>query len=248
MYDAYVAVDLGRQHDYTAIVVAEEARWVGEPLDHGPFAVPVPPEWPTARGWVAPSALLPVQRDLFRQRNYRGGRPTRPPLLVRHLERVRGRAYPQVVAGIVALLQRPPLSELPLALLVDAGGVGLAVLDLLRAAGLQPYSILATGGDRVGVAAPDDLRVPKRELVAAAQICLAEGRLRIAAGLPHAPTLVQELTDYRVAISQAGHDSYSAREGAHDDLVFAAAMACWYRDWNSQHYDRQIAAQGRVPT
>lgn len=28
-------------------------------------------------------------------------------------------------------------------------------------------------------------------------------------------------------ISAAGHDSYDAREGAHDDLVLAAALACW---------------------
>jgi len=246
MYDAFISVDLGRQHDYTAIIVAEEARWIGDPPDLGRFGPPTPVEWPpTMRGWVAPSELLPVQRQLFASLNYQGERPDRPPLLVRHIERVRGRPYPQIVDEIVDLLRRPPLAELSVALLVDAGGVGVAVLDLMRSAGLRPYAITATAGDRVNAPTVEDARCPKRELVAAAQIVLAEGRLRIASGLEHAPTLVNELTDYRVAISQAGHDSYSARTGAHDDLVFAAAMLCWFRDWFSIAFDDQIRATRR---
>jgi hypothetical protein len=250
MYEALVSVDLGRQHDYTAVLVAEEAVWIGEPPELGPFALSAQVQesilWPgTGKTWVPPSSLSRPQRALFRNRSYSGIRPSRPPLLVRHIERVRGRSYVDVVAEVKALLARPPLTDLSVALLVDAGGVGVAVLDLMRQQGLRPYSITATGGDRVNLAAPEDIRVPKRELVAAAQICLAEGRLRISAGLEHAPTLTKELQDYRVSISIAGHDSYAAREGEHDDLVFAAAMACWFRDWYSQPYDDEIANQAR---
>lgn len=251
MYDAFVSVDLGRQHDYTAIVVAEEATWVPEPpevpvwVTGGPrFQETV--NWTDAgRGWVPPSSLRAGQREFFRSRNYAGARPDRPPLLVRHLERVRGRPYPQIVDEIAALLQRSPLNSLSVALLVDAGGVGVAVLDLLRQRGLRPWSITATGGDAVNVPEYGVIRCPKRELVAAAQIALAEGRLRIAAGLEHAPTLTRELQGYQVKISATGHDSYAAREGQHDDLVYAAAQLCWFRDWFAQPHDDAIAQAQR---
>jgi len=251
MYEAFVSVDLGRQHDYTAIVVAEEAVWVGEP--------PVADSWAgsarleeqlhyrgTAHGWLPPSSLDTRQRAYFRERNYGGARPGRPPLLVRHIERVRGRPYPQIVGDLEALLARSPLAELSTIVVADAGGVGVAVSDFMWQQGVPHVSITATGGDHASVAdAGRTIRCPKRELVTAAQIALAEGRLRIAAGLAHAATLSKELADYRVTISAAGHDSYAAREGEHDDLVYAVAQLCWYRDWIAQHYDDAIAAARR---
>ncbi len=249
MYDAIVSCDLGRQADYTAIVVAEEARWVGSPPELGPGAPSSQLEkalpWQGLRGgWTPPSAMSRPQREHFRNRNYGGDRPDRPPLLVRHVERVRGRPYPQIVKEIGALLARPPLSELSAVVLVDAGGVGVAVSDLMWQQGIPHVSITATGGDRVNVAdGGRTIHCPKRELVAAAQIALAEGRLRIASGLEHAATLTKELSEYQVKISSTGHDSYSARDGAHDDLVYATAQLCWFRDWYSQHFDDAIAAQ-----
>ena len=58
---------------------------------------------------------------------------------------------------------------------------------------------------------------------------LQSGRLKIARELEHAETLKAELLNFRVKINIAtGHDSYEAwREGDHDDLVLAAAMATW---------------------
>jgi hypothetical protein len=254
MYEGYVSVDLGRQHDYTAILVAEEAVWVPDPPpapSDGAAQFVDPALWNgVGYGWRRPSALLPVQRSFFRSRNYAGARPGRPPLLVRHIERVRGRSYVNIVSEIAALLERPPLAGLATTTLVDAGGVGVAVSDLLWQQGVAHVSITATGGDHVSTAdGGRTVRCPKRELVAAAQIALAEGRLRIAAGLEHAPTMIEELSNYQVKISTAGHDSYSAREGKHDDLVYAAAQLCWYRDWHTQPYDDAIArAQRPVAT
>ena len=252
MYEAIVSVDLGRQHDYTAVVVAEEATWISDPphLESwaGAHRLEERRHWEglDARGWTAPSTLSVPQRRFFRARNYAGARPGRPPLLIRHIERIRGRPYTQVVAELAALLARPPLAALSTVVLADAGGVGVAVSDLLWQQGVPHVSITATAGDRVNVAdAGKAIHTPKRELIAAAQIALAEGRIRISAGLPHAPTLVKELQDYRVSISSTGHDSYSAREGAHDDLVYAVAQLCWYRDWFCQPTDDAIARAHR---
>ena len=56
-------------------------------------------------------------------------------------------------------------------------------------------------------------------------------RLKFAAGLPEVKTLVGELLSFEVRITEAGSDTYGAwREGAHDDLVFAVALAAWYAE------------------
>lgn len=67
--------------------------------------------------------------------------------------------------------------------------------------------------------------------------------MKIPATLPHAETLRAELANFRVKVNLAGHDTYGAgaapewREGAHDDLVFAVAMAAWFgeRDKGSSY-------------
>jgi len=67
--------------------------------------------------------------------------------------------------------------------------------------------------------------VPKGELVSKLQALLHAGELRIAASLPDAPVLLRELQDFRVRFSDAGNATFNAREGAHDDLVLALALA-----------------------
>jgi hypothetical protein len=83
--------------------------------------------------------------------------------------------------------------------------------------------------------------VPKRDLVAAVQVLLQNGRLKIAEGLELAPTLRKELLGFRVKVDpKTAHDSYEHwREGDHDDLVLATALACWYRE----HINREVEAR-----
>ena len=70
--------------------------------------------------------------------------------------------------------------------------------------------------------------VPKRDLVTGLQVLLQRGGLRIAAGLKHGPDLVTELAGMRVKVGCEGREQYGAwREGTHDDLVFAVALAYW---------------------
>jgi hypothetical protein len=65
-------------------------------------------------------------------------------------------------------------------------------------------------------------------LVSGLQVLLQTERLKIAQDIPHAETFVAELRNFRVRISESGHDSYEAwREGSHDDLVLSVAIACW---------------------
>jgi len=73
-------------------------------------------------------------------------------------------------------------------------------------------------------------KCPKRDLVSVLQVLLQTKRLKIAAALPLAQTLQQELLTFHVKIdSRTAHDSYSAwREKDYDDLVLACALACWW--------------------
>lgn len=67
--------------------------------------------------------------------------------------------------------------------------------------------------------------MPKGGLVSKLQALLHSGDLRIAASLPDAAVLGRELQDLRVRFTDAGNAAFHAREGAHDDLVLASALA-----------------------
>ena len=53
----------------------------------------------------------------------------------------------------------------------------------------------------------------------------AFGDLRIAASLHDAAVLARKLQDFRVRFTENGNATFNAREGAHDDLVLALALA-----------------------
>lgn len=151
-----------------------------------------------------------------------------------HIERLKlGTPYPTQVARLVSLATSPPLLG-ACVLAVDATGVGRAVMDMLEVA-LRPlpirpttYPVTITGGDT----AHHDVegwRVPKRDLIAAAQVALQQSKLKVASRLPDSATLVSEMLAYRVKIAQDGHDSYANdwREQPNDDLVLMLAIAVY---------------------
>jgi hypothetical protein len=145
---------------------------------------------------------------------------------VRHLQRFAlGTPYPDLVARVEVLMGLLPAGT---PLVVDSTGVGAAVVDLLVRAKLSPISVTITSGTNV-TRHDSNFRLPKRDLIACIQVLLQSSRLRISAALPEAMTLVQELLDFRLQITETGHDIYGARTG-HDDLLTAAALAVWYAE------------------
>ena len=100
-------------------------------------------------------------------------------------------------------------------------------MDLLRQAQLAPVAITITGGEAVVKEAWNRYRVPKRDLVSTMQVLLETGRLKVAAALPEAAMLVQELLAFQVKITSQGHATYGDwREGRYDDLALAVALTC----------------------
>ena len=150
-------------------------------------------------------------------------------LHLRHLERVPiGTPYPEVVRRVVEITCSSLLNG-PIHLAVDNTGVGAAVTDLLRDARPKAalLSVTITGGDTQNFSNGSH-RVPKRDLIVGLQVLLQRGGLRIAAGLRDGPILLTELMAMQVKVSTAGNEQFAAwREGAHDDLVLAVALACW---------------------
>jgi len=210
-----VSVDLGQQRDHTAIAIVE-------------------------RGYVSAGELYNAHHRHKGREIYAAREPVRLEYHVRHLERpALGTSYVEVVARILRLLRSlgPEGSE-ELVLAVDMTGVGRPVVDMLEAAindardGLPDITaawITITGGDSVTKAEGGGLRVPKRDLSSAPLVLMQNKQLKIAEGLRLKDTLQRELLNFKVKInSTTGHDSYEAwREGDHDDLVLAVAMACW---------------------
>ena len=196
----YVGLDLGQSNDYTALAVVEKTK-AGE-TDDASFAT-----------------------DLH----------------LRYLERYPLRTpYPEMVARVAALVEDPQLRSTHLdsflgrrileepELLVDATGVGRPVVDLFKERGLRYKAITITGGNKVTSVA-GGYGVPKRDLIGALEVPFHSGRLKVAAGLRLWETLRSELQTFRRKVSlTTGMDTYEHwRESDHDDLVLAAALACW---------------------
>jgi hypothetical protein len=148
----------------------------------------------------------------------------------RHLERLPlGLDYPSMVDHVRTLAQRPELAQSTTTLVVDATGVGRPVVDLLRRASLpcRLIPVTITGGDKE-TCESTMWHVPKRDLIAGLMVLFQRGEVAICGHLRESETLAAELANMRIKVSLAGHDTYGAwREGQHDDLVLAAALACW---------------------
>src|SRR4051794_31052125 len=159
-----------------------------------------------------------------------------------HLERYPlGTSYGAIVSSVKALMGRPELrpgddERRPgPRLAVDGTGVGRAVIDMFIDANMncKLVPITITGGnseprqDPWSAAGPSAYWTPKIHLVGAVQAVLSSGRLKIAPKLPLAELLRKELTDFKVKFTASANETFNARDGAHDDLVLAAALAIW---------------------
>jgi hypothetical protein len=154
----------------------------------------------------------------------------RPEYALRHLRRFPlGTPYTEIVPAVAALVRSGPLAEAPV--VVDQTGVGRAVVDMLRQAVGWVVPVTITGGHAVTVAEDHSFHVPKKELVTCLQVVLQSRRLRIVRQLHEAAILVRELQQFQVKITQAAHETFGVwREGQHDDLVLAVALACWWAE------------------
>jgi len=170
---------------------------------------------------------------------------------VGHLERVPlGTPYPAIVAHVGRLLTKLP--DHP-QLVIDFTGVGRPIFEMFVYSGISPTGVVITGGTAETHDGPT-CSVPRLTLVSRLQALLHEGRLKILRELAEAETLVRELQDFRMEYTAAGHLTFNARSGKHDDLVLALAIAVWRANgggmasYGFYELTRQRAAQAGCPT
>lgn len=109
---------------------------------------------------------------------------------------------------------------------VDATGVGLPVVDVLKAAvtAATIVPVFFTHGDR-RTEENGEVRLGKAFLVSRLQALLQTGRLHLPR-TAEAQALAKELDEYEIRVSEDANDRYGAfKVGSHDDLVTALGLA-----------------------
>ncbi|GAN55472.1 hypothetical protein [Tanticharoenia sakaeratensis] len=199
-----VGLDLGKSQDFTALCVAE--IWACERL-----------RWQRAKF----EALAQVTRRI----------PTHRYRVVNVHRYPRGTPYPEIGRSVQKVIHQLPTQEDDAALFVDKTGVGAPVVDAMREAGLRLTGVSITGGSRVNRISGQDVNVPKSVLASALDIALAEDRLELTSQADASNALRAELQGFRVKKTVHGNETMEAwREGLHDDLVLATALAIWGAD------------------
>ena len=113
-------------------------------------------------------------------------------------------------------------------LVVDITGVGHGILALMRDEELNPIAVTITNGTGEAESKSDEWSIAKTELVSNLQLQYQLNTLKTAAGLDLADTFVEEMLNFKLKAPSLSADDFEAwREGAHDDLVFAVAIAVW---------------------
>jgi len=140
-------------------------------------------------------------------------------------------AYPVIVEAIEKIYHFVETkSEMGVRLVVDQGGPGRPVIDLLRQRKLRPVGVTITAGLTVGVKTDGELTCPKRDICAALVVAAQSGDLKVASGLELASEFEKEVEAFGYTINRkTGNMGYeSIVNEVHDDLVVSAAMGLWY--------------------
>jgi hypothetical protein len=250
----FLGLDIGQRKDYTALVLLESALWIPSGLEdydlEDPYTWSHAARYAKTGTWRRPSSLASAaQVFLAAQYNYAEGRPANPPLYISHIKRWPLNTRAQTIVDDTArLLDKEQLRGRSVATLVDVTGGGYWIAEQLWQAGVPTFQVWIHGGSHTTLdrKRPASYNVAKVDLVSAVRSVLDNNRLVVATGLPERTTLADELKNFRYKINlDTAHMSFAAwREQEHDDLVLAAAMAIWFREYYCRHLERAYARAG----
>lgn len=208
-----LGVDLGQSKDPTSIAVVEQIK-------------PVLPDH--LQDFMRPDQVAALRREM-----------PKPEYNLRLLEQAPlGEPYPAQAQRLNRILARQQIAEHQPFVWMDYTGVGRAVFDIFkeqRVPRLKPVTIIFNGQE--GPNGNGGHSVPKLDLVSRLQALMHTGRLHMPDTLPLAKTFRHELLDFRVSYTAVGNATFGAREGAHDDLILAVALAVYgldsAREWTT---------------
>jgi hypothetical protein len=138
---------------------------------------------------------------------------------VRHLQRLPGAEYPEIIQIVSALLEALPAARMPHALVANVTNVGKPVIVLMAKAGLRPIGVTIADGAAEHRVASNEYRVPEKDLVGTLAVLLQTARFRISADLPEAEALTSELGKLNF-----GEDDWKESNG----LSVAVCLAAWW--------------------
>jgi hypothetical protein len=220
-YDWFIGLDVGKRLDPSAICVLGEGIWDYE-----------------AHKFLPPSDYNPDNRARLRLRNHSNYWSFRPPdskLYVTKLERFPLHTpYPDVADRVVQLAYSVARYG-NTAVVIDNTGVGEGVADMLRERDVWPVKVNITAGEGVGVTPEGIYTASKNHLITKLDMAYQQGRLSFNPELPMLSAFEEELESFEeVRAESTGRLSYkqtrSSKTG-HADLVLAASLALFFRNW-----------------
>lgn len=139
-----------------------------------------------------------------------------------------GTPYERIIEHVVGQLGKPRFRPRTL-LCLDATGIGRHTAERFRTAvarmpHVSLFAVTITGGLAVSCVGRGEYHVAKTELVGGVHGVLGSRRLTVPPSLPNADVLKMELANFQVKMTKAAHETYSAREGQHDDLLLSVAI------------------------
>lgn len=205
----FLGLDLGKERDHTVLALCERRWQLGE--------------WSAARHDYARRPVL-VLRDLVRL-----------PLNTAYTQ------VPQVIKNVFTRYEAvsPYAVSVKTArdVVVDAGGVGGGVLDIIREAqhtkylpSLRLVPVFTSAGHEPGLTATGCYTVPKRDLLTAVRAGVEARSIVVPRRLQLASELFRELSGFR----QSGQST-----AKHDDLAMALCLAVW---WATRHEKELLVA------
>ena len=112
---------------------------------------------------------------------------------------------------------------------LDIGGVGTAIKDMMSGAKVKTVGIQYTGGTVVSREG-DNWHVSKSFIVGKFLAAWDEGRVLMPSSASFLDMFQGELRAFRGEMSAQGRAKFEAEQGEHDDLVMSVAQAVWFAE------------------
>ena len=149
-----------------------------------------------------------------------------------NIKRLQEVDYNSIVDWVIEALQTPRFKkdvDFGPILVMDAGGVGVAVLDMFRHKGVRPAAVTITPGDSASRPRHREYRVGKARLVGKFLAVYSQGRFKIpVTQLRNFVQLHKEIISFRRLLNNKGNAIFESPARVHDDMFIACALVAWF--------------------
>jgi hypothetical protein len=146
------------------------------------------------------------------------------------LRRKRGLPYTDIVSWSKKVFLNPRYRKdttYSPVFVLDVGGVGKAIQDMMTAADVSTTGIQYTGGAAVSREG-GNYHVSKSFIVGKFLAAWDEGRVLMPANASFLDMFQSELKAFRGEMTSQGRAKFEAEQGEHDDMVMCVAQAVWW--------------------